>query len=586
MKKLTALCFSFMLLLTGLATTQALTPTTQTQTDHIATTTPTITTTSQDSTVTLPEATSYTSTIGQPILPCITKTYTFPLGTAITSVTFTTSPSTTTTLTQPIQLAPEPTLLTPNPTVTSSQTEATLPVQCSYRLGAGIQGTTHVLYLLVDFYPIQTTPGSTSLTITSSVDVTITYQLPTTALSPIRANTCLIITPANFTTALQPLITHKQHMGITIYLQTLENITATYPGRDTIEQIKYAIKDAIETNHIQSVLIVGGVDQIPIRTCAVTGYISRVEDDVISDLYYADIYNATGGFSTWDTNNNNIFGEDNDSLDLYPDVHLGRLACTTTTDIATVTDKIIHYETETNGSSWFHTMIFIGGDTFPGWGDNEGETLNLIIHNIMPTFKPVYIWTSNNDFTPTNINNAITQGAGFLDYSGHGFEHGIGTHKPNHHHMQMYTADHIKDIHNGYKLPIIYFDACLTAKLDYVLQDLLNYKPYFILNILAKLTHYNTTIRKPCFAWQFLTHPDGGAIATIGATRSAYGGNDEGAGKIAIEFFQTYNTSTYLGEMITGMQTNYIHDVPQDPFTVEEFLLLGDPTLRIGGYPT
>jgi hypothetical protein len=38
--------------------------------------------------------------------------------------------------------------------------------------------------------------------------------------------------------------------------------------------------------------------------------------------------------------------------------------------------------------------------------------------------------------------------------------------------------------------------------------------------------------------------------------------------------------------MMTEMQTNYINDVHDDAFTVEEFILLGDPSLKIGGYST
>ena len=55
----------------------------------------------------------------------------------------------------------------------------------------------------------------------------------------------------------------------------------------------------------------------------------------VSDLYYADIYNGTGGFSSWDSNTNNIFGEyhwegQTDAVDLHPDVYLTRLPTTTT----------------------------------------------------------------------------------------------------------------------------------------------------------------------------------------------------------------------------------------------------------------
>jgi hypothetical protein len=54
---------------------------------------------------------------------------------------------------------------------------------------------------------------------------------------------------------------------------------------------------------------------------------------------------------------------------------------------------------------------------------------------------------------------------------------------------------------------------------------------------------------------------------------------------MSIEFFSAYDTSQYLGEMMTQMQNGYLTDVPDDDFTLEEFILLGDPTLKIGGYP-
>jgi hypothetical protein len=76
----------------------------------------------------------------------------------------------------------------------------------------------------------------------------------------------------------------------------------------------------------------------------------------------------------------------------------------------------------------------------------------------------------------------------------------------------------------------------------------------------------------------------GGCIATIGATRTAYGGVDRGAGKMSIEFFSAYKSSAYLGQMLTQMQNGYITDVRGDFFTVEEFILIGDPSLKIGGY--
>ena len=89
----------------------------------------------------------------------------------------------------------------------------------------------------------------------------------------------------------------------------------------------------------------------------------------------------------------------------------------------------------------------------------------------------------------------------------------------------------------------------------------------------------------PCFAWSWIIKENAGAIATVGATRTAFGGFDSGAGKLSLEFFSSYATSDTAGEMMTQAQFGYITDVPYDLFTVEEFVLLGDPSLKIGGYP-
>ena len=384
---------------------------------------------------------------------------------------------------------------------------------------------------------------------------------------------------------MQPFIQNKNTNGLTTTLMTTEEIYDEYSGRDEAEQIKYFIKDAIETLGVEYVMLVGSIYKLPMRISKVSLW--DFESDTLTDLYYADIYDEYGEFSSWDTNNNDNFGENEDDVDLYPDVHVGRLPCDSIEELEIVVDKIIHYETETYGQDWFYNMIFIGGNTFPYfWSPgNEGEENNEIIMEIMSDFDPTIIWTSLRNFNRRTINNAISEGAGFLDYSGHGFEHGMGTYPPHLRRLKCYLTPYIKDLDNGYKLPIMFFDACLTAKLDFVLQDVLDYKEYRVFNFLAKIFNIDTSVTLPVFAYCFLKHAGGGAIATIGATRTAYGGVDSGAGKMSIEFFSAYENSEMLGQMMTQAQNEYITDVPNDAFTVEEFVLLGDPSLMIGGYP-
>ena len=58
-----------------------------------------------------------------------------------------------------------------------------------------------------------------------------------------------------------------------------------------------------------------------------------------------------------------------------------------------------------------------------------------------------------------------------------------------------------------------------------------------------------------------------------------------GAGYLDVHFFKAYEEGITLGEMFKKAQVDYINKHPGDFFTSEEFILIGDPTLMVGGYP-
>jgi hypothetical protein len=114
----------------------------------------------------------------------------------------------------------------------------------------------------------------------------------------------------------------------------------------------------------------------------------------------------------------------------------------------------------------------------------------------------------------------------------------------------------------------MFFDCCLTAELDFTM---------FGINI-------------PCFAWAVVKKPSGGAIAAIGATRMGYGGlvgDPLGGGtcRLNANFFEAYEPGISLSDMFLKAQNAYLDELWKDCFTLEEFNLIGDPSLKIGGYP-
>jgi hypothetical protein len=459
-------------------------------------------------------------------------------------------------------------------------------------LGAGLQGAEHVVFVVVQWYPVRYSPAQDILYYSDHAEIHLTSEPPATPSLFSDAYDLVIIAPSRFSSNLEPLIEHKIRMGVRTVLMTTDEIYAQYSGFDDAEKIKYFIKDALETWGVTYVLLVGDVGKVPIRT---TWLFERHHEHywnetVLTDLYYSDIYDSGGGFSSWDTNGNGLYGElyDNcpgvsDICDYYPDVHIGRLPCEKAAEVKTVVEKTIRYETGTAGKSWFDNIILVGGDTFPGWNGNEGEIKNLLTEAIMSEFTPIKLWTSDGTFTARSLNQAINRGAGFIDYSGHGFEIGVGTHPPDDEEWIYYQTPNLFGALNGEMLPIVFFDACLTAKLDFNFSELVSYASEGAADFVSKFSFIASRL-VPTFAWCMVKKKIGGAIATIGATRTAVGGIDSGAGCLSLRFFEGYATSETVAQMMTHAQIRYLSTVPSDRFTVQEFILIGDPSLRIGGY--
>lgn len=522
---------------------------------------------------------------GMPRLPYYVTTIALPWGTEITDITCTTGEITHRVLEYDILCAPLPRDMHTGQVLSfHDQTDAqtVYPREWySYRTGSGLADDEHVLFLSLHLYPVRYEKAAHRITSVSSMEIVVRCEIPEKPLLAADTHDLLLIAPSEFTDELQPLVAHKESHGISTVLVTCDEIyDGTYfaaTGRDDAERIKYFIKNALEHWGIRYVMLVGDITHVPSREVLSFAW---GDHTMYSDHYYADIYDSDASFSSWDTNNNDQFGEiyenDNDAVDLYADMYVGRLACHDEDEVRTVVDKIITYENTAHDSEWFSRLILMGGDTFPGWGPFEGELVNEYVASAMPDFQHVKIQMTEHNFLPWEINRIWTEGAGFICYSGHGFEYGFGTYPHNSNWMIAYYTPYLLGLANGDRLPIIFFDACLTSKPDYHMLG-------------------NPDI--PCIAWCLVKKPDGGAIATIGATETAITSVDENgihgaAGYMDLHFFMAYEPGISVAEMLVSAQNDYLNDVAAGVaddrlyvMTIEQFILLGDPSLRVGGYP-
>lgn len=440
----------------------------------------------------------------------------------------------------------------------------------------------------------------------------------------------LIISPHCFSKYLDPFVAHKNKFNIKTKLVEVEDIydQMFWQGRDRQEKIKYFIKKAIEKWQIEYVLLVGGRKgqsynwYIPVRYSRVDDRTKYKEKYFISDLYYADVYkkniNNSYVFEDWDSNGNGIFAEwtwnyngssgkydildKKDDVDLLPDVKLGRLPCRNAFEVKSIVKKIINYETKTYGKEWFKKMILVAGDTFPETNPNnyfypfyEGEIeTNLSASYMKPLgFDIIKLWSSNNNLNKRrNLINNFDEGAGFIYFSGHGSPITWMTYPVNDNKSRifgLFSID-IMGLRNREKLPICIITGCNNNKFDVTFLNLFK-NPLDALN--------NMDFVHECWAWKLVNQKQGGAIAAIGSTGLNW--VNEGpdctynlSGWMNSHFFSVYaNLSIQgnyrLGDIYFKTINDYLsnfstNDDEVSCKTVQEWTLIGDPTLQIGGY--
>jgi hypothetical protein len=468
--------------------------------------------------------------------------------------------------------------------------------------------------LTVRVYPVRFFPLDHNLQFISSISVKVSYKEPSEPiLEDNNVYDLLIIAPLKYKRYIKPLIRHKEKFGIkTKFASPFFIYLTTKNGQDKAEKIKYYIKNEIEESGIKYVLLFGGRHgqrfkwDIPVRYSKVVPPDEQEypEKSFISDLYYADIYDSKGNFSSWDSNNDGIFSQWNgtfqEEMDLYPDVYLGRLPCRYVFEVKTMVYKIINYEKVKADDSWFKNLILIAGDSYanndsvPPVQINEGELISEKAITLMPDFNPVKVYASEGqDINRTTVNAAMDKGAGFAYFCGHGSAGSWSTHFPpdGKKWTTGYTYKDMIHLKNRKKLPIAVVGGCHNGQYDVTL-----------LNLLDPNREYMSALPK-CWAWWLTSKIGGGAIATIANTGlGTHGDGDVDNNSIAdyleildgwleLRFLELYGSESkdILGENHADTLTGYLlkfrgDDAMMDVKMVQQWQLFGDPSLKIGGY--
>ena len=386
----------------------------------------------------------------------------------------------------------------------------------------------------------------------------------------------VIISPSIFVHELQKFVEFKEKHNIKTKLVDLNEIyNDKYfkcKGCDEPEKIKYFIKEAYDNWGIKYVLLVGSSKLLPVRYSHLNDRSStwEYERKIISDLYYADIYDKNGNFSSWDSNGNGYYGEYDheignkkytDEVDLIPEIAIGRLACRNIIELKNVIKKIISYESGTATKK----VLLACGDSYPNdpCGDiPEGQYLGDAIADEMDGFNAIKLYPPKNAM---QITREINSGVDLAVFEGAGGHHLWATHEYDNEKWIYYHEVDMKFLFNT-RYPLILTSGARLAKFDE---------------------------KKECFNWAFVGC-EHGAVASIGSTGLCWTAHGENVtefylGNLHLKLFQEYKDAVYLGDMWRNAITSYLHSFDwqgnvEKGFHIkaaEELELFGDPSMKI-----
>ena len=276
--------------------------------------------------------------------------------------------------------------------------------------------------------------------------------------------------------------------GVSDTCLSVADVLASSSGRDDQEKIRNFIKRAYSEWGTTAVLLAGDNDQIPCRLCWVE-INSTYLDWIPTELYYS----ALDG--DWDRDADGQFGEPEDSVDLIPDVLLGRLPLATPTEMQAFADRYLTY-TGDSTKSYLENVLFAGFDYSPGFcGEDACEIYDSLLKpQAVRSFKVYDSHSGNHEDTVKSLLDSRMHVWVQYDHCNYNV---MGCGYTNHNYLLWWNE--LDDMTNAPDYSINLAAGCYPSAFD---------------------SSY-------CVAEVLLTAPNGGCVATLGNTRIGFGVNPE-----------------------------------------------------------
>ncbi|MEO0137702.1 MAG: C25 family cysteine peptidase [candidate division WOR-3 bacterium] len=346
----------------------------------------------------------------------------------------------------------------------------------------------------------------------------------------------LIITGPSLKSNWNALVSWKIKKGIRTRVLGTDSIYAQYPGRDNQEKIRNCIKDYWQNKGLKYVLLGGDDFIVPDRKTRLVIEESTITGDIPTDMYYADLQ------WSWDGNNNNLFGEMQDTVDLFFDLFVGRAPVDNVTNINTFIHKDTMFEKHPD-TTYLQKLLLPSTMLFNPY---HGRVINNLIYSYYPT-----TWRRSRLEDPGSnaVRDSLNVGYQLCHVSAHGSTTS----------MTVLDISHVATLTNGIKYNIMNGINCYCGCFD----------------------------GGDCIAESLVNYPNGGCIASILNSRYGLGyppalGPSE---QLDLELFKNFIFGKpEFGVALAGAK-DYLRNLAmsQAPtrWCVYELTLFGDPELRI-----
>lgn len=264
----------------------------------------------------------------------------------------------------------------------------------------------------------------------------------------------LIITGTSHVDRFQQIADWKTKKGVPARVLTTDWIYSNYPGTDNAEKVRNCIIEHYSNKGLVWVLLGGDVDVVPYRGCygKVGGY---TDNNMPCDLYFSDL---DGDFNF---DEDGIYGELPDSVDLYPDVFVGRAPVSTAAECSLVVRKMLLYEGVLDGTpipcDYQLKMLFLAewldGSTDAGLGKD------LIDNAYVPDrYDPISkLYESLGNLNRQAAVDSMNTGYAIVNHSGHS-DYGVMSVGPN-----SLRRQDMYGLTNDTRFSVCYSIGCIAA---------------------------------------------------------------------------------------------------------------------------